>query len=77
MLVIKCARCGKKAFKYNKIGHGKVLRCYYSRIKKDYSKKDSDKIVCRYCGNIIGIDDGDCIKMNQNEFTYTGTKLNK
>lgn len=77
MLIIKCARCGKKVFKYNKIGKGKVLRCYYSRIKNDYSLKEDSKVKCCKCGNVIGLDDGSYIKMSQKEFTYTGTKLNK
>lgn len=77
MLIIKCARCGKKVFKYNKIGKGKVLRCYYSRIKNDYSLKEDSKVKCCKCGNTIGLDDGSYIKMSQKEFTYTGTKLNK
>lgn len=77
MLTIKCARCGKKVFKYLKIGQGKVLRCYRSRIKKDYSKSKNNKIKCYKCDNVIGIDEENYIKMNQKEFTYTGTKINK
>lgn len=77
MLVIKCARCGKKVFKYNKIGKGKILRCYYSRIKNNYSKLEKDEVKCYKCGNTIGLNEGNYIKMNSQEFTYTGTKVNK
>ena len=73
MLTIKCAKCKKKIMKYNKIGKGKVLRCYISKIKEIYAEKIDDELKCK-CGNIIGIYEGRWIKMKQASFTYTGTK---
>jgi len=77
MLTIKCARCKKKLWKYEKIGHGEVLRCHKHRITRIYGmEKEEDKIKC-VCGQTIGTDKGGHIKMNQTAFTYRGTKVNK
>jgi len=75
LLVLRCAACKKKLWKYFKIGPGEVLRCHKARIKKEYgttSPKD-DKIYCR-CGKEIGIDKGSFYKMIAKAFTYSGTK---
>ena len=71
MITIKCAKCGKKLFRYIKVGEGRVLRLYKSRIVKDLSKRDGDIVKCE-CGNIIGKDEGRWIKLRQSSFTYTG-----
>lgn len=74
MLTIKCAKCKTKLFKYRKIGKGKVLKCHKSRIKRNYQ---IEVVVDEYrcpCGNVIGVDEGSAIKMNDQEFIYTGTK---
>ncbi len=71
MITIKCVRCGKKLFKYIKVGEGRVLRLYKNRIVKDFSKREGDVVKCE-CGNIIGRDEGRWIKMRQSSFTYTG-----
>lgn len=80
MLVIKCAGCKKKLWKYDKIGQGEVLRCHKSRIAQVYNKpkfeQSTEKVKCT-CGNEIGIDKGSFIKMNLKNFTYSGTKRNK
>ncbi len=76
ILTIKCAHCKSKIFKYNKIGKGRVLRCYKDRIAKDYSIHENGKIKCK-CGNIVGIEDSQFIKMKQGAFTYSGTKVYK
>lgn len=74
MLTIKCAKCKSKLFKYRKIGSGKVLKCYKKRIKKFYNlEKCSNNFECS-CGNLIGIDEGNYIKMNSHNFIYTGKK---
>jgi hypothetical protein len=76
MLVIKCAACKRKLWKYDKIGQGKVLRCYKDRMIKTYSfDQDGGKVKC-LCGKPIGIDKGSHIKMIDNAFVYTGTKRN-
>jgi DNA-directed RNA polymerase subunit RPC12/RpoP len=74
MLTIKCARCKRKIFKYEKIGKGKVLRCYKDKIKEDHSIHDGNLIKCS-CGNIIGRIEANHIKMKQHAFIYTGTKI--
>ncbi len=80
MLVIRCAGCKKKLWKYNKIGQGEVLRCHKSRVIQVYNKpifdQKTNKIKCP-CGSEIGIDKGTFIKMNLKSFTYSGTKQNK
>ena len=76
MLIIKCAACKRKLWKYDKIGHGEVLRCYKDRITKVYTfRQDDHKIKCQ-CGRPIGLDKGDYIKMIDKAFVYTGTKRN-
>jgi len=74
MLTIKCAKCNKKIMKYEKIGQGKVLRCYLSRIKNIYCRQDDNLLICE-CGNVIGIFEENWIKMKQHSFTYSGTKI--
>jgi len=76
VLVIKCAACKSKLWKYDKIGQGEVLRCHKDRITKRYQvKQEEDRIRC-LCGRDIGIDKGSYIKMIGKAFTYTGTKRN-
>jgi len=77
MLLVKCAACKRKLWKYEKFGKGEVLRCHKSRITKLYisEKKEGDKIRC-VCGKDIGIDKGSFIKMIGKAFTYSGTKQN-
>ncbi|MEG6616366.1 hypothetical protein V6C27_08015 [Peptococcaceae bacterium 1198_IL3148] len=78
MLIIRCASCKNKLWKYDKIGKGEVLRCHKARIEKLYSDiiKENDKIKC-CCGKDIGIDKGTFIKMDPKAFVYNGTKRNK
>ena len=77
MLVLRCAACKNKLWKYDKVGPGEVLRCHKDRIIRIYaSTKENDKIKCQ-CGKDIGIDKGAYIKMIGKAFTYSGTKRNK
>jgi hypothetical protein len=74
MLVIKCAACKRKLWKYDKIGPGQVLRCYKERMTKRYAfEQDGDQIKC-LCGRRVGVDKGSHIKMIDKAFVYTGTK---
>ncbi len=74
MLVIKCAGCHKKLFRYDKIGHGAVLRCYRAKITRDFSMEIRDEqLICR-CGKIIARDKGRYFDMIKNAFTWSGTK---
>jgi hypothetical protein len=77
VLLIRCAACKAKLWKYNKIGPGEVLRCHKDRIEKIYAMSDEgDKVKCS-CGKDIGIDKGTYIKMIAKAFIYSGTKTNK
>jgi hypothetical protein len=73
MLTIKCARCKGKLSRYLKLGKGRVLRCYKSRIKNDRSVRNGRQVLCQ-CGNLIGIDEQKWIKMRPAAFFHTGTK---
>lgn len=77
MLILRCAACRKKLWRYDKIGRGEVLRCHKERIVRDYgnSSTDGKKIYC-LCGNTIGIEKGGFYKMIDRAFTYAGTKRN-
>jgi len=78
MLIIRCAGCKLKLWKYHKVGHGKVLRCHKERITRTYVELPiiANKISC-LCGKEIGIDKGSYIKMIEKTFTYSGTKSNR
>lgn len=76
MITIRCAKCNRKVFKYLKIGKGRILRCYKSRVIKDYSIREKNEVKC-HCGNLIGINEGEWIKMKQSSFIYSGTKTKK
>jgi hypothetical protein len=77
MLVLRCAYCRKKLWRYRKIGKGEVLRCHKERIDKDYGNcsADGEKIRCS-CGKDIAIDKGSYYKMILKAFTYSGSKEN-
>jgi len=72
MLIIKCAKCRAKIFKYRKFGKGRVLRCWFARIEEDYSVHTGDSVQCK-CGNIIGTSDNLKVRMKQSSFTSSGT----
>jgi len=76
MITIKCAKCNRKIFKYLKIGKGRVWHCWKDRISKDHSIRDGNAVRCP-CGNLIGVEQGKWIKMKQNSFIYSGTKVKK
>jgi len=73
MLIIKCAKCKRKVFKYVKIGKGKLWHCWKDRIIDDLSIKDGKNIKC-ICGNLIGIDEEKWIKLKQHSTLISGTK---
>ena len=76
VLIIKCAACKKKLWRYDKIGKGELLRCHKDRIMVMYQKiRKAYKVRCE-CGNNVGIDKGSHIKMIRHAFTYSGTKRN-
>jgi hypothetical protein len=78
MLIIKCAKCNAKILKYKKIGSGKVLRCYKERISRFYEGRvDEGKLKCGNCENVIGVFKENYIDMNNEAFTYSGTRDKK
>ncbi|HMA58994.1 MAG TPA: hypothetical protein VKN64_01790 [Halanaerobiales bacterium] len=78
MLTIKCSKCKTKLFKYKKIGEGKVIRCWKSKITRVYETEvNNGKLLCGNCGNVIGEVDYKKVDMISDAFTYTGTKVSK
>ena len=76
MLNILCAACRTKLWKYDKIGHGHVIRCHKQRIVRWYkAEQRGHKVYCR-CGKPVGIDKGSHYRMISASFTHTGTKRN-
>ena len=72
MIIVKCAKCKRKIFKYRKIGKGKLLHCWKDRLIEDYTLRKQNEVRCE-CGNLIGIDEGKWIKIKQHAFFYSGT----
>jgi len=78
MLTVKCSKCKNKLFKYEKVGSGRVLRCWKNKIMRIYNiKVDEDKLFCAECGNLIGRIDDKKVDMISESFIYTGTKTTK
>ena len=75
MKTIRCSKCHQKIFRYQKIGKGRILRCYKPRIVEDYSIREGNLIICQ-CGQLIGVDKGAYIKMKQSAFISSGTISN-
>ena len=73
MLIIRCAKCKRKIFRYIKIGKGKLWNCWKDRIIDDFSIHDGKNIKC-YCGNLIGVDEKKRINLKQHSFITSGTK---
>ena len=69
---VEC-RCGNQLFQYFKVGKGKLIKCYLSRILKDWvdvkNLQVGEKPVCPQCSNIIGtvriIQGMHALKLNQ------------
>jgi hypothetical protein len=76
MLIIHCAACKKKLYRYDKIGPGEVLRCHKDRITKVYHVRIHQQGMRCPCGREIGIDKGTFFKMIGKAFTSKGTKRN-
>lgn len=76
MLIIKCAKCKTKLWRYFKIGKGEVIRCHKGRITRVFNvvEKRENQIFCPSCGSKIGRDMGSFYKMISKNFIYTGTK---
>ena len=62
VMIIRCDRCNKRILKYLKVGKGRLLRCSKDRIKLDETVRKGGEVFCR-CGNRIGRDEGDHLKI--------------
>jgi hypothetical protein len=76
VIVVKCAQCKSKIFKYQKVGKGRIWHCWKDKITQDYSVRDENEVKCQ-CGNLIGIVEGKRIKMKQYSFTCSGARTRK
>jgi len=76
MITISCAACGRALFRYQKIGKGKLLHCWKSRISSDHTRHAGDDRYCP-CGCHIGVDEGRWIKLHGGTFTVRGSALKK
>lgn len=52
---------------------GRVLRCWKNKLTNDNTIHKDGAVFCT-CGNRIGIEMGNYIKMDQSAFIYSGTK---
>jgi hypothetical protein len=77
MLVIRCAACKRKLWRYDKIGPGEVLRCHKDRIDRVWEAVEKDGRIFCNCGKDVGIDKGTFYKMIAKAFTSKGTKRSK
>jgi hypothetical protein len=77
MLILRCAACKAKLWRYDKIGPGEVLRCHKSRMDRTYGAEEHDGRIFCSCGRDIGIDKGSYYKMIAKAFTCSGTKRSR
>lgn len=59
VIEVNC-KCGRKLFKYQKVGAGRLIKCYLPRILIDYIDmpqgiKTGVEVHCPACGERIGI----------------------
>jgi hypothetical protein len=66
-LQIICNECGRTLFRYVKIGKGTVWHCWKSRILEDYTVREGIDVKCP-CGNLIGTEKSQYIKMKRHSF---------
>ncbi|MBF0587491.1 MAG: hypothetical protein HQL53_00035 [Magnetococcales bacterium] len=77
MLMIKCAGCKRKLWKYQKLGKGEVHRCHKARMDRIYEAVEQEgHIACR-CGQVIGLDKGSHYRMIRKRFSYSGSTVSK
>jgi hypothetical protein len=76
MLILKCAACRRKLWRYRKIGPGEVHRCHKDRIDRVWNLEERDGKVWCPCGRAVGIDRDGYYTMDKKAFTYSGTKAN-
>ncbi len=74
MLTVRCSRCKRKLFRYEKIGEGRLLRCHKARITRLFAGQLSEAGLVCLCGLEIGRDGGDWIDMLPGRVVTTGTR---
>jgi len=76
MLLIRCARCKRKLWKYLKIGPGRLLVCHKDRITRTWDHtRDGDDLLC-LCGTRVAIDKTDHLKIIGTAITASGERDN-
>jgi hypothetical protein len=76
MITIHCAACGRKLFRYQKIGKGRLLHCWKARISSDHTVRAGFDVYCA-CGQHIGVEEGPWINLHGGSFTVQGSALKK
>ncbi|MGC9443973.1 MAG: hypothetical protein ACP5E9_03440 [Candidatus Methanospirareceae archaeon] len=76
MIIIRCSRCGRKVFKYQKLGTGRLWHCWNARIVEDYSIREDAEVKCP-CGAVIGLERAKWIKLKQGVFSYSGARIKR
>ena len=75
VIVVGC-KCGQKLFKYQKVGTGRLIKCYLPRILVDYTDmpykiKTGAKVNCLACKERVGaiymIKGVPAVKLNQGQ----------
>ena len=59
--------------KYQKIGMGKVIKCFKERLIIYHCQIIEDGLYC-VCGSLIATDKGNYFQMKQGQFSYSGNK---
>ena len=77
MITVSCASCGAKLFRYQKIGKGRLLHCWKTRISSDHTRQEGGAIFCPKCGQHIGVVETQWINMHGGSFTVKGSALKK
>jgi len=76
MITVYCAACGKKLFRYQKIGKGRLLHCWHTRISSSHTVRRGDDVYCT-CGQHIGVIETKWINLHGGSFTVKGSALKK
>jgi len=54
MLTVRCARCKRKLFRYEKVGEGRLLRCHKARMTRVFEGQFLESGLSCPCGARIG-----------------------
>lgn len=77
MITVCCSSCGAKLFRYQKIGKGRLLHCWKTRISSDHTTREGDDVYCPKCGLHIGVVETQWINMHGGSCTVKGSALKK